>query len=521
MRLLNNISIKHKLTGITMLTCVITLVLAGVAFVAWQWRSSRIQMTEDLAIHAEMIANNCSASLAFDDPQDAARILQGLHAKASIVFAGIYSKNGKQFASYRNADAPADLQQTPIEGNTHILANGYLTVSMNIVLDNEVIGIVFLQSDLTPMKKMVMQSIKITVAVLLFAALIAYVVASRLQKLISEPILKLAVVAKIVSENEDYSTRAAKQANDEVGFLIDAFNEMLEQIQKRDWELVEAKTQLETRVEQRTEELSSANAKLESQIEVRKKIETKQRSILSKLESANKDLKDFAYIVSHDLKAPLRGIKTLTDWICADYADKINEDGREQLSLLSNRVDRMHNLIEGILEYSRVGRVREKMAQIDLNRLVPEIIDLIAPPQNISITVEDELPVINCEPTRISQIFQNLLSNAVKYMDKPQGRITIGCVAQENMWQFSVADNGPGIEKRHFEKVFQMFQTLSPRDAFESTGVGLTVIKKIIEMYGGTIWIVSEPGQGSTFLFTLPKKELEVTDAKRQTNTAC
>ena len=297
---------------------------------------------------------------------------------------------------------------------------------------------------------------------------------------------------------------------------------MLEQIQKRDWELVQAKTQLETRVRQRTSELSSANAKLEDEIKIRKEIQAKQRQILAKLQSANKDLSDFAYIVSHDLKAPLRGIKTITEWIKADYAPKIDEQGREQMNLLSSRVDRMHNLIEGILQYSRVGRVKEDLAVVDLNEAVAEVIDLIAPPANISIAIDNELPTITCEPTRIRQVFQNLLSNAVKYMDKPLGKITVGCAEEEDgCWRFSVADNGPGIEEKYFEKIFQMFQTLSSRDEFESTGIGLTVVKKIVEMYGGKTWVESVPGEGSTFLFTLPKQETEVIDAQQQTYTAC
>jgi PAS domain S-box-containing protein len=233
------------------------------------------------------------------------------------------------------------------------------------------------------------------------------------------------------------------------------------------------------------------------------------------------ELKDFAYIVSHDLKAPLRGIKTLADWISSDYADKIDEQGKEQMDLLLKRVQRMHNLIDGVLQYSRVGRVTEQKVQVDLNELMPNVIDMVAAPENISITVENRLPVIECEQTRIMQVFENLLSNAVKYMDKPQGRITIGCVEENGFWKFSVADNGPGIEQQHFEKIFRIFQTLSSRDEFESTGIGLTVIKKIVELYGGKIWLESEVGRGSTFFFTLPKQREEVADARLQTNIAC
>jgi PAS domain S-box-containing protein len=234
------------------------------------------------------------------------------------------------------------------------------------------------------------------------------------------------------------------------------------------------------------------------------------------LSRSNKELQDFAYVVSHDLKAPLRGIKTLAQWITTDYADKLDQNGKEQMNLLVSRVDRMNNLIDGILQYSRVGRVQEKKARVNLNELVAEVIDMVAPPENISITIENDLPVIEFERTRIAQVFQNLLSNAIKYMDKPEGQVRIGCAEEDGFWKFTVADNGPGIEEKYFEKIFQMFQTLAPRDDVESTGVGLTVVKKIVELYGGKIWVESKVGEGSTFLFTLPKQETEVKDAQLQ-----
>ena len=253
----------------------------------------------------------------------------------------------------------------------------------------------------------------------------------------------------------------------------------------------------------------------------RKRAEERQAQLLQEVKSVNKELKDFAYIVSHDLKAPLRGIKTLTDWLATDYADKLDKNGREQMNLLMNRVQRMHNLIDGVLKYSRVGRVKEEKVKVNLNDLVSEVIDMVAPPENIEITVENQLPVVECEQIRIMQVFQNLLSNAIKYMDKPRGRIRIGCVEENEFWKFSVSDNGPGIEEKYFEKIFQMFQTLTPRDEFESTGIGLTVVKKIIEIYGGGILVESEVGNGTTFFFTLPKGKMVVKDAKLEANIAC
>lgn len=234
--------------------------------------------------------------------------------------------------------------------------------------------------------------------------------------------------------------------------------------------------------------------------------------LLGELERSNNELKDFAYIVSHDLKAPLRAITSLAEWLAADYGDKLDEDGREQLELLKNRTRRMHNLIESILTYSRIGRSNEVKEEVDLNTLVSEVIALIDPPEGIAIKVVGELPTILFERTRMEQIFQNLIGNAALYMDKPEGRITISCTDDDDddddgsNWRFSVADNGPGIDEKYYKKIFQIFQTLRPRDEVESTGVGLTIVRKIVRMHGGEITVESKLGEGSTFHFTIPKE---------------
>lgn len=244
---------------------------------------------------------------------------------------------------------------------------------------------------------------------------------------------------------------------------------------------------------------------LEIEIDVRKKTEAQKEKLISELDSANRELKDFAYIVSHDLKAPLRAIGSISQWIHTDYSDKLDEDGKMQLDLLLSRVHRMQNLIEGVLSYSRVTRVKEENEKIDLNKLVGEAIEMVAPPDNFVIRVDQNLPVVSFGPTRLLQVFENLISNAVKYNDKETGEITIHCVDQGKEWAFSVSDNGPGIEEKYFEKIFQIFQTLRARDEFESTGIGLTIVKKIIETNGGTIRVQSATGEGTTFTFTILK----------------
>ena len=235
--------------------------------------------------------------------------------------------------------------------------------------------------------------------------------------------------------------------------------------------------------------------------------EVDQRQHMEKqLEAINEELTHFAYIISHDLKAPLRGIKLIADWLCTDYADKLGQEAAKQLALLQNRVQRMHNLIDSVLQYSRIGRIKQEITTIDLNELIESIIDNIAPPEHIQVMIPQPLPTVTGEKTQFTQVFQNLISNAIKYMDKPQGQITVACDDGPDAWTFSVSDNGPGIEAKHFDRIFQIFQTLASKDEYESTGVGLTLVKKIVEYHGGRVWIASEVGQGSTFYFSLPKQ---------------
>ncbi len=241
-------------------------------------------------------------------------------------------------------------------------------------------------------------------------------------------------------------------------------------------------------------------------ISKRKEAEETRLQLIQKLENTNFELKEFAYVVSHDLKAPLRGITTMANWILKDYEDKFDAEGKEQMNLLIDRVHRMHNLIDGILQYSRVGRIQEEKVNIDLNEIMLNVIDAVNPPDHIKINVASDLPQIFFENTRISQVFLNLLSNAVNYMDKPKGIINIGCKDNGDSWEFFISDNGPGIEEKYFKKIFKIFQTLEVRDETESTGIGLTTVKKIIEMNNGKIWLESEIGVGTTFYFSLPKR---------------
>lgn len=237
----------------------------------------------------------------------------------------------------------------------------------------------------------------------------------------------------------------------------------------------------------------------------RKEQEQKMQELLKTLQHVNQELNDFAYIVSHDLKAPLRAIGSLATWLEADYSDKLDEEGKETLGLLVQRTQRMHNMIEGILNYSRYGRKSDQMEWVDTQELVYKIIDLLSPPKHIHIKIKNKLPRVLYEEVKLQQVFQNLLSNAIKFMNKPEGHIAIESYEEGKHIYFKISDNGPGIEKAYFDKIFQIFQTLQARDQFESTGIGLSIVKKIVENYGGTITVDSTINVGTSFTFSVLK----------------
>ncbi len=232
------------------------------------------------------------------------------------------------------------------------------------------------------------------------------------------------------------------------------------------------------------------------------------------LEKRNQELDQFAYIVSHDLKAPLRAIANLSTWIEEDLPGQ-SEETQHNITLLRSRVHRMEALIDGILHYSRVGRVKASVEKVDVANLLAEIVDSLAPPPAFTISVQPGMPTLSTQRLLLQQVFANLLSNAIKHHDRADGTVTISVQDQGNFYEFAVADDGPGIATEYHERVFEIFQTLKARDTAENTGVGLSLVKKIVETQGGSVRLESQIGQGSTFRFTWSKfpprsEELEV-----------
>ncbi len=244
---------------------------------------------------------------------------------------------------------------------------------------------------------------------------------------------------------------------------------------------------------------------IESDITAKKQSEEKMAEYMLNLEKTNKELDQFAYIVSHDLKAPLRAIGNLSCWIEEDMADKFSDDTKENFNLIKGRVTRMESLINGILDYSKISRKQSEKQNVSVSQLITETVDFIGSKNIVELEIANELPVLFTDKTKLQQVFTNLISNAINYNDKEKLLLNIKCEELEESWKFSIRDNGPGIEQQYHEKIFVIFQTLQSRDVLESTGVGLAIVKKIIDEQGGKIWVESELNKGATFHFLWPK----------------
>lgn len=234
-----------------------------------------------------------------------------------------------------------------------------------------------------------------------------------------------------------------------------------------------------------------------------KKLQQERENLLQKLERSNNELQEYAHIVSHDLKSPLRSIYALVSWLKEDNKDKLDDVRQQNIAHIETTLEKMEQLITGVLEYSRIGAEDTDMALVDLNHLVQDLIGIMYVPEHITITIKQKLPTLKGDKTKLQQVFQNLISNAVKFIDKPKGKIVINVESFSKHFQFSITDNGIGIEQQFFDKIFKVFNSLEKRK--DSSGIGLTIVKKIVELHQGNIWLESKVGKGTTFFFTLKK----------------
>jgi PAS domain S-box-containing protein len=592
--------IKQKLMWIIMTTTTAALLLSGLGIVAADLVLFRGYLQRDLTALADIIADNCTAALAFDDPQSAAETLSALRARPHLVTACVFRVNGTLLAQYSRRGAAAECPAA--EGEDALRFHRHdLTVSHAVMLSKRRIGTLVLRYDLQEVWERFTLYGATVIGLVFISGLVAYVISSRLRALIATPISELVLATTSVSETSDYSIRAQKHSEDELGVLVDRFNEMLANIHARDNNLRKAlvdreqalgeaeaarerfrflaesmpqkiftatpsgdvdyfngqwmeftglsfdqikgcgwtrfvhpdcleenlptwRNSVETgepfRFEHRIRRadgtyrwhLSRALAMRDAQGNISMWIASstdihEQKEREEELRRANEDLQQFAFSASHDLQEPIRNVAIYSEIIATQYGDLLDAEGKQFLGFLTEGGRRLATLINDLLTYTRAGvwhgDVTDANSAEVLKLTLASLAEAIR--ENQATVSFDSLPEVYMAEAHLQQVFQNLISNALKYRTDAAPRIHVSAVKQGGAWRFSVKDNGIGIHSQYKEKIFGVFKRLHRNQKYPGTGIGLAICQRVVERYGGRIWVESEPGKGSTFFFTIPE----------------
>jgi signal transduction histidine kinase len=481
--MLRNVPIKRKLTLAMMLTSVSVLLLASASFMSYGFWAARRNMELNTKILAEITAANSTASLQFDDARTATDILSKLEAEPSVLRAALYARNKKLLARYPQTMGETNYP-SPEPGTISRFGNHVLQVFYPVYENERFVGTLFVESDLSPLYERLRLYALIVAVTMLTATIIIYLLARWLQNQISQPILQLAETARVVSEKRDYSVRATATGKDELGTLTDAFNHMLNQIQEREAALRQSQTDLQV-----------LNRELEERVLQR----------TAELAATNKELEAFTYSVSHDLRAPLRHVDAFAQLAEEMTTTNAAPELKKYVERIRVGVQSMGRLIDDLLNLSRVGRAEVAQQPVRLNQLVDEVLADMKPEtesRNIEWII-GKLPTATCDPGLMKQVFTNLMANAVKYT-RPRDKavICIDISTVNDTPAIFVRDNGVGFDNRYANKLFGVFQRLHRAEDFEGTGVGLAIVKRVLDLHQGRIWAASELDKGATFWFT-------------------
>lgn len=460
--------IRQKVRLLTMVIIFGVGLLVASSRVVEEYFDMHTEAREKMTSLAGVIGRGSVAGVSFNYPKEVEKELALLSTVPNITSAVIYLPDGKKFAAYnRGASSEKELES--------IFVNDPRSLIQPILLEGEPIGRIEIKWELGEKYRGLFWYLLIVVAITAILAILSLLLFDRLLRTVTDSIALLSRSTGEIGRG-NLSQKIEVTSKDEVGLLAASFSKMTEDLMK----------------------ITVSRDELIKEIEEREKAEEETKRI-------NRELQDFAHVVSHDLKSPLLAISRLAHWLSEDSSDKLDDAGRELLMLIQQRSSRMFDMIDGILRYSKIGRIKGTPEQVHTGKIAAQMIKAISPPAGIRFIVHASMPVVSVDPIRISQVFQNLIGNAVKHMDKPEGLIEIGAGNLNGFHEFFVKDNGPGIDEKHFERIFQIFQTLKKSDEIDSTGVGLTIARKIVEQNGGRIWVESELGKGSAFRFTLPQ----------------
>src|SRR2546428_8271700 len=484
--------IKRKLTAILLLISGLVLVLTSAAFVTYEVVTFRDTIQSHLATRSRILAANSTAALAFANEADAREILAALKYDPHMLAAALYNQDGRVLATYPVA-ATADLIPAAPRPDGYRFEGGRLVGFTPVAPGGDQrLGTLCIASDTKAVSDALRLSGVIAIAVLAIAILAAYALAAALQGRISAPILALAETATAASTRQDYSLRAPKFGEDELGALTDAFNQMLVRIEDQDRELRRYATELEQRVAERTQELQERHEAV--------------RRNAAELLAANQELDAFAYSVSHDLRAPLRSIDGFSHVLLEDYAAQLDQAGRDSLQRVRAASQRMATLIDDLLKLARVTRAEMRTEVVDLSGMARDIVAELqraTPERHVEFAIAPGLEARG-DPRLLRVALDNLLRNGWKYTAKqPRPQIEFASTNVNGERAFVVRDNGAGFDMKYADKLFGVFQRLHSAAEFEGTGVGLATVRRIITRHGGRIWAEGAVDPGATFYFTL------------------
>jgi signal transduction histidine kinase len=497
-------SVRYKLVLVVLAATFVALLVAGTALVLYDLRNYQRQLETDLVTQAEILGRASAPALAFEDPKSANENLALLGVRPNIYAAGIYSAKGKLFASYEGRDAPRAAFPSLPEADGSRVAGDELLLFKRIVENGEIVGTAYLRAGYKPFERL-KDYLGILGAVMALSLLVAALMSVWLQAAMTKPILDVTDVARQVMERRDFSLRARKTTQDEIGYLVDAFNDMLAEVGRRAEALEASNRSLEHEVAERQradEDRLKLNAELERRVSER----------TAQLEAANKELEGFSYSVSHDLRAPLRGIIGFADALMEDHGPALDEEARRKIAIVQDEGRRMGVLIDDLLAFSRLGRKALQIVDLDMGKLARTTLDgLHAQHNGKEIDLQlGVLPRTKGDRVLLGQVWANLLSNALKFSSKNgKPQIFVSAVTDEKEHIYFVRDNGAGFDPRYQSKLFGVFQRLHDASEFPGTGVGLALVQRIVNRHGGRVWAEGKPNEGATFYFTLPKERAD------------